>query len=86
MFSLVYNLTMNRLTKEQRLQIMEFYYQHKCSVKFIARFFYFLAQFDSLKRLLGLCCTLNHQQAYVECELKKISQLYRPVLMMAINY
>ena len=27
-----------------------------------------------------------HQHAYVECELKKILQLYRPVLMMTINY
>ena len=33
MFSLVYNLTMNRLTNEQHLQIIEFYYQNSCSVK-----------------------------------------------------
>ena len=32
-FSLVYNLTLNRLTNEQRLQIIEFYYQNACSVK-----------------------------------------------------
>ena len=49
---------------------------------------------DTLKRLFGLlwlnfapnlhCWTLNHQHTYVECELKKIMQLYRPVLMMTI--
>ena len=32
------------------------------------------------------CWTLNHQHAYIECELKKILQLYRPVLMIIINY
>ena len=32
------------------------------------------------------CCTLNHQHAYIECELKKMSQLYRPLLMLIINY
>ena len=32
-FSLVYNLTMNRLTNEQPLQINEFYYQNASSVK-----------------------------------------------------
>ena len=32
-FCLVYNLTMNRLTNEQSLQIVEFYYQNACSVR-----------------------------------------------------
>ena len=32
-FSLVYNLTINRLTSEKRMQITEFYYQNACSVK-----------------------------------------------------
>ena len=32
-FSFVYNLTINRLTNEERLQIMEFYYQNACSAK-----------------------------------------------------
>ena len=65
--------------------------------KFSAHFFHFMvSSIDPLKRLFGLfglnfapnlhCCILNHQYAYVECELKKISQLYRPVLMMTINY
>ena len=36
-FSLVYNLTINRLTNEQRLQIIEFYYQNACSVKKVHR-------------------------------------------------
>ena len=36
-FSLVYNLTMNRPTNEQRLQIIEFYYQNACFVKKVHR-------------------------------------------------
>ena len=32
-FSLVNNLTMNRFTNEQRLQIIEFYYQNACSIE-----------------------------------------------------
>ena len=36
-FSLVYNLIMNRLTNEQRLQIIEFSYQTVCSVKKVHR-------------------------------------------------
>ena len=36
-FSLVCNLTMNRLTNEQRLQIIEFYYEKACSVKKVNR-------------------------------------------------
>ena len=32
-FSLVNILSMNRLTNEKRLQIIEFYYQNACSVK-----------------------------------------------------
>ena len=32
-FSVVYNLSLNRLTNEQRLQIIEFYYENACSVK-----------------------------------------------------
>ena len=36
-FSLVYNLTTNRLTNEQRLQIIEFYYQNTCFVKKVHR-------------------------------------------------
>ena len=65
--------------------------------KFIARCFHFtVILIDTQKRLFGLLClnfapnlhywTLNHQHAYSECELNKISQLYRPVLMMTINY
>ena len=51
---------------------------------------------DSLKLQFGLLWqnfapklhwwTLNHQHVCIECELKKISQLYRPMLMMTINY
>ena len=37
MFSLVYNFIMNRLKNEQRLQIIEFYYQNSCSVKRVLR-------------------------------------------------
>ena len=97
-FSLVYNLPINRFTNEQPLQIIEFYYQNACSVKKIhARLFHFVVNlFDPLKRLFGLWWlifapnflgwTLNYQHAYAECELKKISQLNRPVLMMTINY
>ena len=36
-FILVYNLTMNRLTNEQRLQTIEFYYQNPCSIKKVHR-------------------------------------------------
>ena len=36
-FSLIYNLTINRLTNEQRLQIIEFYYQNVSSVKKVHR-------------------------------------------------
>ena len=32
-FSLFYNLNMNRLTSEKRLQIIEFCYQNACSAK-----------------------------------------------------
>ena len=32
-FSLVYNLTMNHLKNEQRLQIIEFYYQNAYSIQ-----------------------------------------------------
>ena len=38
-FSFVYNLTINRLTNEERLQIMEFYYQNAFSVKKVHRTF-----------------------------------------------
>ena len=36
-FSLVYNLAINRLTNEQRSQIIEFYYQNACSVGKVQR-------------------------------------------------
>ena len=84
---MVYNFTMNRLTNEQRK-----------SFNFIIKMRALLPFYDQFNRslLFGLlwlnfapnlhCWTLNHQHAYVECELKKISQLYRPVLMMTINY
>ena len=109
-FSLVFNLIMNRVTNEQRLQIIEFYYRNACSVivhrefsrpteaaKFIPCFFHFMVSLiDPLKRLFRLmwlnfapnlhCWTLKHQHTYVECELKQISQLYRPVEMMTINF
>ena len=37
LFRLFYNFIMNRLTNEQRLQIIEFYYQNSCSVKRVHR-------------------------------------------------
>ena len=90
---------MNRLTNEQRLQIIEFYYQNAGSVKKVhCALLPFYVQFKrpTLKRLFGLlwlnfapnlhCRTLNQQHAYVECELKKLMQLYQTVLMMTINY
>ena len=86
-FNLVYNLTTNRLTNEQRLQIIEFYNQNACSVKKVHRahlpfygqfnrpteaaFRAIVTKFHTKFTLL----TLNHQHAYVDCELKKISQL-----------
>ena len=36
-FSLVYNLNINRLTNKQRFQIIEFYCQNACSVKKVHR-------------------------------------------------
>ena len=104
--SLVYNLTINRLTNEQRLQIIAFYYQKACSVKKVHReLLPFYSQFSrpteaAIRAIVtnstpnstsnstpySHCWILNHQHAYVECELKKISQLYRPVLIMTINY
>ena len=61
--------------------------------KFIVRFSRLI---DPLKRLFGLLWlnftlnlhgwTLKHLHAYVKCKPKKISQLYRPVLIMTINY
>ena len=64
--------------------------------KIIARFFHFIVSLiGPLKQLFGLlwlniaqnlhCWTLNHQHTYIKWELKKISQLYRPVLMMTGN-
>ena len=44
---MVYNLTINRLINEQRLQIIEFYYQNACSVKKVHRAFLpFYGQFN----------------------------------------
>lgn len=94
---------MNRLTNEQRVQIIEFYYQNACSVKKVHRvllpivyvlllFIVSLTTEATIRTIVTKfapnlhCWTLNHQHAYVECELKKISELYRPVLMMTINY
>ena len=89
---------MIRLTNEQRLQSIEFYCQNAYSDKKVHRcFFHFKVRLiDPLKLLFELlwlnfapnlhCWTLNYQHAYVECELVKISQLYRPVSMMIINY
>ena len=53
-FSLVYNLTINRLTNEQRLQIIEFYYQIACSIKKVHRtlFHFMVSLFDSLIRAI----------------------------------
>ena len=45
-FSLIYNLTMNRLTNEQRLQIIKFYYQNTCSVKEVQEPLSFYGQFN----------------------------------------
>ena len=46
-FSLIYNLIMNRLTNEQRLQIIEFYYRNACSVMKVHRVFLpFYGQFN----------------------------------------
>ena len=45
---------MNRLTNEQRLQIIEFYYQNAMLRKYIARFFHFMISLiEPLKRLFG---------------------------------
>ena len=89
---------MNHLIKENACKSLNFIIKiHALLRKFIMRFFHLLVSLiEPLKRLLGqlwlkfapnlLCWTLNHQHAYVECELKKISQLYRQVLMVTINY
>ena len=81
---------MNRLTNEQRLQIIEFYYQNACSVKKVHRVLLpFYGQFNrpteatipatvTKFRTKLDCCTLNHQHTFLESELKKISQLYWP--------
>ena len=90
---------MNRLTNEQSLQIMKFYYQNVYSVKKVyCALLSFYNKFNwptesAIQAIQWLnfssnfhCWTLDHQHAYVEWELNKISQLYRPVLMMTINY
>ena len=83
-FSLIYNLTMNRPTNKERLQFIEFDYQNACPVKKVhCSLLPFYGQFN---RSNSYCWTLHHQHAYIECNLKKISQLYRPVLMIAFNY
>ena len=83
-------LLQNCYTNEQRLQIIKFHYQNACSVKKVHRTL--LPLYDQFSRptaaairvIVTKCRTkLN---SYVEYELKKISQLNRPVLMMAINY
>ena len=92
---------MNRLTNEQRLQVIEFYYQNACSVEKVHRALLpiygqfnrpteatirsIVTKFRSKFTLLDITL-LDHQHAYVESELKQISQLYRPVLIMTINY
>ena len=79
------------LTNDQSLQIIEFYYQNACFIKKVYRALIpFYGQFNrptaKFFPAIAHFWTLNHQHAYVECELKKISQLYRPVLMMTIKY
>ena len=80
---------MNRLTNEQCLQIIEFSFK-KVYCPLLP---FYVTLIDPLKRLLWLnfapnlhCWILNQQHSYVECELKKISQLYRSVVLMTINY
>ena len=47
---MIFNLTMNRLTNEQHMQIIEFYYQNACSVKKVNRTFLpFYHQFNRQK-------------------------------------
>ena len=83
---------MNRLTNEQRLQIIEFYYQNACSVKKVHRALLpFYCQFNrpteaAIRAIVTKFRTKFTLHQHVECELKKISQLYRPVFMMTINY
>ena len=64
----------------------------KCSVKKVHRALHpFYGQFNrpteaAIRSIVTkFRWTLNQQHAYVECELKKISQLYRPVLMPIID-
>ena len=80
------------------LRIIEFYYQNACSVKKVhCALFPFYAQFNrpstaAIRAIVSKFRTeftlLDNvsQHAYPEFELKKIAQLYRPVLMMNINY
>ena len=54
---------MNRLTNEQRLQIIEFYYQNECSVKKVHRALLpFYGQFNrpteaAIRAIVTKCCT-----------------------------
>ena len=90
---------MNRLTNEQRLQIIEFYYQNACSVKKVhSALLPFYGQFNwPTEVAIRFIVTKFHSKftlldnkpptlTCVKSELKKISQLFRPVLMMTINY
>ena len=82
---------MNRFTNEQRLQIVEFYYQnekvHRALLPFYGQFNRSTeAAIWAIVQISHHCWTLNHQHAYVECELKKILQQYRPVLIIYYRF
>ena len=86
---------MNRLTNEQRLQIIEFQYQNACSVKKVhGALLPFYGQFN---RTTEAAIVTKFRTKFTLLDIKPPTGLrrvrieekkkpYRPVLMMTINY
>ena len=86
---------MNRLTNEQRLQIIEHYYQNSCSVKKVNRaFFPFYGQFNRPTEGAILAIVNKSRTKFTLLDIKLPTRLRRvrtaeyiaAVLMMTINY
>ena len=90
---------MNRFTNEQHMQIIEFYDQNTCSVKRVhCDLPSFYGQFNRPTEATIWTIVTKFRTKYTFLDIEpskhlrtlrkeiKILQLYRPVLMMAINY